>query len=428
MKNIYKILGVLFLMGVVLTSCSNDSEPFQTISENDFPVILDPTLPDRINGELPTLPAINRDKDFQMKVVVTPSDFIKVNWEIDDCLVAEGTSVTIPLEAGKYYLKITAITTLGKSTSREAYILVNSLENDPVAITLGSERIVSKNSIAKIYGTNIEDVKSIIITPKNSFLSLEEKNEKECSVMLSSDATFIEYKVPSDVENGEYRVSFVDSQGKRYGAGTINITNTTLVIDGYERATKGALWTMSGLNMNEIATIKLGDITISDFYEQTENILSFVCPDIEDGNYIMQGTNKDNTNVQFYSDGKIVNEVKSTISSEVVLWEGHHYVSWDKPDGDVNKQFNLIPQETLYTLNEGSTISVYYSVNPDDSYHKLQTVTAWWTMLPGTSEIEFSENGVYNVLITEKVIDLLKEQGGFMCVGHGYYVDKVTVK
>ena len=47
---------------------------------------------------------------------------------------------------------------------------------------------------------------------------------------------------------------------------------------------------------------------------------------------------------------------------------------------------------------------------------------------PITGTIEFSEDGVYELIITQEVIDKINAEAGFLCVGHGYYVDLVTVQ
>ena len=124
--------------------------------------------------------------------------------------------------------------------------------------------------------------------------------------------------------------------------------------------------------------------------------------------------------------GEVTTEQKVTISSEKALWEGHHYVSWDKEDGDPNKTFNLIPQEVMTALKPGTVLRVYYSIEPMAEYHQMQLATGWWSGLMDT--IEFGKGGVYELIITQEIIDKIKAEAGFLCVGHGYYVDLVTVQ
>ena len=40
----------------------------------------------------------------------------------------------------------------------------------------------------------------------------------------------------------------------------------------------------------------------------------------------------------------------------------------------------------------------------------------------------FANGNVVELELTQETLNLLKEQAGFICVGHGYYVDKVTIE
>ena len=111
---------------------------------------------------------------------------------------------------------------------------------------------------------------------------------------------------------------------------------------------------------------------------------------------------------------------------ENVLWEGHHYVSWDLGDGDPNKNFNLITKDQVAKWKEGQTLRVYCSMKDDDAYHQIKLATGWWTDL--TSPYEFGEGNVVKFELTQDALDKMAAEDGFICVGHGYYVDKVTIE
>ena len=76
----------------------------------------------------------------------------------------------------------------------------------------------------------------------------------------------------------------------------------------------------------------------------------------------------------------------------------------------------------------GSVLSIHYSLEPDAEYHQIQTDTAWWTELPGTAKTDLTEDGIHAITLTREALDLIQAQDGFICVGHGYYVDMVTVE
>ena len=111
---------------------------------------------------------------------------------------------------------------------------------------------------------------------------------------------------------------------------------------------------------------------------------------------------------------------------ENTLWEGHHYVSWDLGDGDPNKSFNKITKDQVAKWKEGQTLRVYCSMKDDDAYHQIKLATAWWNDL--TSPYEFSEGNVVKFELTQDALDKMAAEEGFICVGHGYYVDKVTIE
>lgn len=113
---------------------------------------------------------------------------------------------------------------------------------------------------------------------------------------------------------------------------------------------------------------------------------------------------------------------------ENILWEGHHYVSWDLPDGDPNKTFNLITKEQFTSLSAGTKLLIHYTLEPSAEYHQMQLTTMWWTELPGTAKTDLTEDGVMELAITQDMLNLVNEQDGFLCVGHGYYVDKITAE
>ncbi|MFW9624325.1 MAG: hypothetical protein ACMV1L_08755, partial [Bacteroides graminisolvens] len=79
-------------------------------------------------------------------------------------------------------------------------------------------------------------------------------------------------------------------------------------------------------------------------------------------------------------------------------------------------------------IKAGAVMSIHYSVAPEAEYHQLRTTSGWWNDLVGTSVIEFSTDGVKEIQLTQDILNQIKEQAGFLCVGHGYYVDMVTLQ
>jgi hypothetical protein len=418
MKKIYSILLMMLALSFGLIACTEET-PFSTATENDDPRILDPLFPDRVNGELPVVSNINRDANFSMTLTVTPADYTTVTWFIDGEEIQTGKEIDLALKAGTYHLKVTATTNIGKSTYREGLIQVNPLADDPWATEVAFERIIAAGEKAQLYGDNLNKVKSIVIGGKTA---------TDVAYTDNGANSYIEYTVPADLTDGTYRIILVDDGGNEYGGNKVTVTHDALITAGSERITANSEWVMTGINLNQIASFTFAGQTITSFTRQSATEIAFICPSLEDGEYALTGKTTSGKEVMFYTSEGNIAEQTVVVSSERVLWEGHHYVSWDLPDDNPNKTFNLIGKDVFATLKAGAVLNIHYSVNPADAYHQLRTATGWWNDLPGTSVIEFQEDGVKQVQLTQEVLDKIQTEDGFLCIGHGYYVDRISVQ
>ena len=418
MKKIYHILLIRLAMSFGLIACTEET-PFSTATENDDPRILDPLFPDQVNGELPVVSNISRDANFSMTLTVTPADYTTVTWFIDGEEIQTGKEIDLALKAGTYHLKVTATTSIGKSTYREGLIQVNPLADDPWATEIGFERIITTGAKAQLYGNNLDKVNSIVIGGKTA---------TDIAYTENGENSYIEYTVPEGLADGTYRIILVDNGGNEYGGNKVTVTSDALITAGSERTTANSEWVMTGINLNQIESFTFGGQTVSSFIRQSETEIAFTCPSLEDGEYTLTGRTTSGKEVMFYTTAGNITEQTVAVSSERVLWEGHHYVSWDLPDDNPNKTFNLIGKDVFASIKAGAVLSIYYSVNSADEYHQLRTTTGWWNDLPGTAVIEFQEDGVKQIQLTQEVLDKIQTEDGFLCIGHGYYVDRISVQ
>lgn len=418
MKKIYHILLIMLAMSFGLIACTEET-PFSTATENDDPRILDPLFPDRVNGELPVVSNISRDANFSMTLTVTPADYTTVTWFIDGEEIQTGKEIDLALKAGTYHLKVTATTSIGKSTYREGLIQVNPLADDPWATEIDFERIITTGAKAQLYGNNLDKVNSIVIGGKTA---------TDIAYTENGENSYIEYTVPEGLADGTYRIILVDNGGNEYGGNKVTVTSDALITAGSERTTANSEWVMTGINLNQIESFTFGGQTVSSFIRQSETEIAFTCPSLEDGEYTLTGRTTSGKEVMFYTTAGNITEQTVVVSSERVLWEGHHYVSWDLPDDNPNKTFNLIGKDVFASIKAGAVLSIYYSVNSADEYHQLRTTTGWWNDLPDTAVIEFQEDGVKQVQLTQEVLDKIQTEDGFLCIGHGYYVDRISVQ
>ena len=402
-------------LAVTAFAACTEKETFSTASGDDYPRIIDPVFPDWTDGVKPVVANISRDADFSMTLTVTPADYCTVRWYLDGEIVGEGKEIELGLMAGTYDFKVEVSTEAGYSTSREGLVQVNPLDGDPWADKISFERITAPGAAAVLYGNNLEKVSRIVIGSHTV-----------------TEPTLIEgglsYTVPADLEDGTYRIILVDTEGNEFGGDLLTVSSDVLITSGAGRTGAGKEWVMTGINMNKIASLTIGNRKVTEFTSQTATEIVLTCPELEVGEYILTGTASDGSAVMFYSESGNTTETTVILSSSTVLWEGHHYVSWDLPDDNPNKKFDLIGKDVFATIKAGSVLSIHYSLEPDAEYHQIQTDTAWWTELPGTAKADLTENGIHTITLTQEALDLIQAQDGFICVGHGYYVDMVTVE
>lgn len=117
---------------------------------------------------------------------------------------------------------------------------------------------------------------------------------------------------------------------------------------------------------------------------------------------------------------KITNEPYPDKSE--TLWEGSFNVTWGTP-------FDALKDDFINHVHAGTLLKVY--VNGDG---QGTATTAWWNNLltgkgdPDRGDITISGSQVLEYELTDLSIQLLKEQNGFLMVGNGYTITKVTVE
>lgn len=177
-------------------------------------------------------------------------------------------------------------------------------------------------------------------------------------------------------------------------------------------------------NLGTVTKVMVGGKEVAFEILEEGTAMKLTAPaDLENGDYAI--TLVDGDGVEFPGGTiKVTSEPKP--SMENVLWEGHHYVSWELGDGDPNKSFNLIKKDQVAKWKEGQILRVYCSMKDDDTYHQIKLATTSWTDL--TSPYDFGKGNVVKFELTQDALDKMAAENGFICVGHGYYVDKVTIE
>lgn len=142
--------------------------------------------------------------------------------------------------------------------------------------------------------------------------------------------------------------------------------------------------------------------------------------DLANGDYDI--TLVDGSGVQFPC-GKIKVTTEPRPSMETTLWEGEFAVTWGTP-------FEALKETFLSKVKVGTILRVYV-----DGKGQGTATTAWWNnILTGKGgDIErgdFMVDGpaTWEFVLTDLSIQLLTEQDGFLLVGDGYTVKKVTIE
>lgn len=244
-----------------------------------------------------------------------------------------------------------------------------------------------------------------------------------------AEGTTIDQPLP--IGNHELKIVATTTKGKTTSR-TLNVTVTPAADDPVLGTNASELWVAPGAettihnckNLGTVTKVMVGGKEVAFEILEEGTAMKLTAPaDLENGDYAI--TLVDGDGVEFPGGTiKVTSEPKP--SMENTLWEGHHYVSWDLGDGDPNKSFNKITKDQVAKWKEGQTLRVYCSMKDDDAYHQIKLATAWWNDL--TSPYEFSEGNVVKFELTQDALDKMAAEEGFICVGHGYYVDKVTIE
>ena len=244
-----------------------------------------------------------------------------------------------------------------------------------------------------------------------------------------AEGTTIDQPLP--LGDHELKIVATTTKGKTTSR-TLNVVVTPAADDPALGTNTVELWVAPGAettihnckNLGTVTKVMVGGKEVAFEILEEGTAMKLTAPaDLENGDYAI--TLVDGDGVEFPGGTiKVTSEPKP--SMENVLWEGHHYVSWDLGKDDPNRIFNLITKDQVAKWKEGQTLRVYCSMKDDDEYHQIKLATGWWTDL--TSPYEFGEGNVVKFELTQDTLDKMAAEEGFICVGHGYYVDKVTIE
>ena len=240
------------------------------------------------------------------------------------------------------------------------------------------------------------------------------------------EGTTIDQTLP--VGTHELKIVATTTKGKSTSR-TLNVTVTPAADDPALGTNAVELWVAPGAettihkckNLGTVTKVMVGGKEVAFEVLEEGTALKLTAPTgLENGDYDI--TLVDGNGVQFPG-GTIKVTTEPRPSMENTLWEGEFPVTWGTP-------FDALRETFLSKVKAGTILRVYV-----DGKGQGTAATNWWNnILTGKGgDIErgdFMVDGpaTWKFELTDLSIQLLTEQDGFLLVGDGYTVKKVTIE
>ena len=408
-KNI--LLLIALAAATILTGCQPET-PFDTQSPNDAPIILTP-YNESGTGTF-TYDLLNPDTPLYDSVTVTPSKYTTINWYLDKQLVYTGVKIDMCFPAGTYALTIEAVTDAGLRTERTGTVTVHPYDYDPYSAAPAAGRHLAPGVETQIDGQNLSKAKAVIIS-KDLFGG---------EVVHTITPTYqedglLKFILPA-TEDGSYFLLLQDADGKLYGADNIDVHNGAVALAGFQEMPAGSTWVITGVNLQKVAKVQVGDIEITDL-QVTETSVTLTAPAVEVGEYTLSMFNKDGSAVLFVTNEGAMEQVKTVVPNETTIWTGAVTIDW-------NADLLKVDASAMAAVPVGATIYIYYDV-PAAEYHALRIITPWWDydFLPQVDGMENQPNP-YSFTYEAAGKEAVERTGAMSVVGFGLTVTKITFK
>ena len=239
------------------------------------------------------------------------------------------------------------------------------------------------------------------------------------------EGTTIDQTLP--VGNHELKIVATTTKGKSTSR-TLKVTVTPAADDPALGTNAIELWVAPGAettihkckNLGTVAKVMVGGKEVAFEVLEEGTALKLTAPtDLENGDYDI--TLVDGEGNQFPG-GIIKVTTEARPSMENTLWEGEFAVAWGTP-------FEASKGTFLSKVRVGTILRGYVDGNGQGT-----ATTAWWNNIltgkadPERGDIMVTGPATWEFELTDLSIQLLTEQNGFLLVGDGYTVKKVTIE
>ena len=405
---------LLFIVSAAATffmGCQQEV-PFDAQSPNDAPIILTP-YNESGTGTF-TYSLINPDTPLFDSVMVTPSKYTTVNWYLDKQLVYTGTKIDMCFPAGNYALTIEAVTDAGLRTERTGTVTVKPYDYDPYSAALAAGRHLAPGVETQIDGQNLSKAKNVIISK-----DIYGGDIVHTITPTYQEDGFLKFILP-ETEDGTYFLRLQDADGKLYGADNIHVHNGAVALAGFAEMPAGSTWVITGINLQKVAKVQVGDIEITDL-QVTETSVTLTAPAMEVGEYTLSMFNEDGSAVLFVTNEGAVEQVKTVVPSERTIWTGSVTIAYDA-------ELVKVTADVMNAVPVGATIYVYFDVVEAD-YHQMRIITPWWDydIVAETNGMEGQPNP-YSFTYEAADKENVDRTGAMSIVGWGISITKITFK
>lgn len=228
---------------------------------------------------------------------------------------------------------------------------------------------------------------------------------------------------------GEHELKIVATTTKgKSTSRTLKVTVTPAADDPALGTNASELWVAPGAettihnckNLGTVTKVMVGGTEVTFAVLEEGTALKLTTPTgLENGDYAI--TLVDGDGVEF-SGGTIKVTTEPRPSMENTLWEGEFAVTWGTP-------FDALKDTFLSKVKVGTILRVYVDGNGQGT-----AATSWWSNIltgkkdPERGDIMVNGPATWEFVLTDLSIQLLTEQDGFLLVGDGYTVKKVTIE
>ena len=289
---------------------------------------------------------------------------------------------------------------------------------------------ISEDDNPRILNTDLADQKLDRKTKLNLEIKVTPVHYTTVTWLLDGtqiyEGTTIDQTLP--IGNHELKIVATTTKGKSTSR-TLNVTVTPAADDPAVGTNAIELWVAPGAettihkckNLGTVDKVMVGGKEVAFEVLEEGTALKLTAPTgLENGDYDI--TLVDGNGVQFPG-GTIKVTTEPRPSMENTLWEGEFPVTWGTP-------FDALRETFLSKVKAGTILRVYV-----DGKGQGTAATNWWNnILTGKGgDIErgdFMVDGpaTWKFELTDLSIQLLTEQDGFLLVGDGYTVKKVTIE